>query len=317
MVSAVPVLDGIQSALNPQGPHAAVIAEITWVLLAGATVIFVLVVAIAAYAVFGRRQRARRLSETTLIVGGGIIFPLVVLSALLLYTVIRAGALHAESGATPLRIEVTGEQWWWRVRYLHDDGAVDFETANEIHIPVGRPVELTLRSADVIHSFWVPALAGKLDMIPGRTTRLRLEAERPGQYRGQCAEYCGGPHAFMAFFVVAELPERYEAWVAQQRAPARAVSEASAMTGEKIFASHCAACHAVRGTSARGARGPDLTHVGSRLTLAAGMLPNNPGTMAGWVASSQSIKPGNLMPSFEHFNGEELRALAAYLHDRK
>lgn len=317
LAPTVRILDGIQSALNPQGPQAAVIAEITWVLFIGGAFVFALVLATAAYAILARRQHAAKLGGTALIVAGGIVFPLVVLTALLLYTVIRAGALHAEADVMPLRIEVTGEQWWWRVRYLRHDGSVDFETANEIHIPAGRPIDLALRSADVIHSFWVPTLAGKLDMIPGRTTRLRIMAERAGEYRGQCAEYCGGPHGFMAFFVFAQEAEHYEAWAARQRVPAPAATDQSTRRGEQLFLAHCAACHAVRGTPARGERGPDLTHVGNRRTLAAGLLPNNAGTLAGWIASGQRIKPGNLMPAFEAFEGEDLRRLAHYLETLK
>jgi cytochrome c oxidase subunit 2 len=278
--SIVRLLEGIQSALNPQGPDAALTAEISWVLFAGAAVIFVGVMALAAFAVFGGRESASRLSPRLLVVGGGIVFTAVTLFALLVYTLARSASLHpVEEGA--LRIEVTGEQWWWRVRYP------EFETANEIRIPVGRPVELVLSSADVIHSFWVPVLAGKLDMIPGRTTRLRVKAERPGEFRGQCAEYCGGPHALMALFVVAQ--------------------------SHPLFLENCSACHTVRGTPASGVLGPDLTHVGSRLTIGAALLPNNSGAIAGWIASNQHLKPGNLMPAFQHFSGEELRALAGYL----
>ena len=204
-----------------------------------------------------------------------------------------------------MRIEVIGEQWWWRVRYLDGAGRPEFETANEIRIPGGQPVLLELKSADVIHSFWVPALAGKLDMIPGRTNRLRLLAARAGEYRGQCAEYCGGPHAFMAFFVIAEEEPAFEAWAANQRAPAGQDSD--------LFLRQCGACHTVRGTAAAGKLGPDLTHVGSRKTIGAALLPMNRGALAGWIASSQHLKPGNLMPSFQRLSGEELRGLASYL----
>jgi cytochrome c oxidase subunit 2 len=307
------LLDGVQSALNPQGPHAALAAEIAAVLFVGGALVFLGVMAVAAIAVFAPRDQAARLRESWLIVGGGILFPLVVLSLLLAYSLVRAAALSPAGGEGALRIEVTGEQWWWRVRYLDGAGRPDFATANEVRIPVGRPVELALSSGDVIHSFWVPALAGKLDMIPGRTTRLQIRAERPGEYRGQCAEYCGGPHAFMAFYVVAEEPERFHAWAAKQREPAAPATLGPHARGAELFAAHCAACHAVRGTPATGERGPDLTHVGSRHTLAAGLLPNNPGTLAAWIASSQSIKPGNLMPSFGAYSGEDLRALAGYL----
>jgi cytochrome c oxidase subunit 2 len=305
---AVRLLDGIQSALNPQGPDAALIAEISWVLFAGAAVVFVAVMALAAWAVFGRRERTARLSPRLLIVGGGIVFPAVTLSALLVYSLARAAPLHpVEENA--LRIEVIGEQWWWRVHYLHADGRVDFATANEIRVPVGRPVELLLKSADVIHSFWVPVLAGKLDMIPGRTNRLRLRAARPGEFRGQCAEYCGGPHALMALVVVAEQIGQFDQWANAQRQPATRSND--------LFVANCGTCHTVRGTQAAGVLGPDLTHVGSRLTIGAGLLPTNAGALAGWIASNQHLKPGNLMPAFEHFIGEDLRALADYLESLK
>jgi cytochrome c oxidase subunit 2 len=294
----VRLLDGIQSALNPQGPDAALIAEMSWVLFAGAAAIFAGVMALALYAVFARRENASRLSPRTLVVGGGIAFTTVTLFALLLYSLARASTLHpAEDNA--LRIEVIGEQWWWRVRYP------DFETANEIRVPIGRPVELVLRSADVVHSFWVPVLAGKLDMIPGRANVLRVRADRPGRFRGQCAEYCGGPHALMALVFVVEEPAAFDRWAQRQRSPAA--------SGNGLFEAHCAASHTVRGTPAAGQLGPDLTHVGSRLSIGAGLLPNNAGALGAWIASSQHLKPGNLMPSFRHFSGEELRALAAYL----
>ena len=298
------LLDGIQSALNPQGPDAAVIAEIAWVLLAGAASIFIAVMALAAWSVFGRRDATARLSPRLLIVGGGIVFPAVTLFALLVYSLVRAASLHPVDPAA-LRIEVVGVQWWWRVHYLDAEGRRDFATANEIRVPVGRPVELLLTSGDVIHSFWVPVLAGKLDMIPGRTNRLRVRADRPGEFRGQCAEYCGGPHAFMALYVVAETPERFEQWAQAQRRPAQG--------SHPLFSAHCAACHTVRGTQAAGLLGPDLTHLASRRSIGAGLLPNNAGALAGWIASNQHLKPGNLMPAFQSFSGEDLRALADYL----
>jgi cytochrome c oxidase subunit II len=170
-------------------------------------------------------------------------------------------------------------------------------------------VELVLRSADVIHSFWVPNLAGKVDMIPGRTTRLQLAAERPGVYRGQCAEFCGGPHAKMAFYVIAEAPEQFAAWLENQRKPAQ--------KSHSLFASRCAVCHTVRGTEARGVRGPDLTHLASRGSLGAATLPMNAGTLAAWIVSGQHHKPGNLMPEFKEFTPQELKALAAYLESLK
>lgn len=311
------LLDGMQSALNPQGPQAAVVAEISWLLIGGAALIFIGIMGLTAYAVFARRERAGRISALRLIVGGGIIFPAATLTALLVYSLLRTASLADESAQVPLRIEVIGEQWWWRVHYVGDDGRPDFATANEIRIPVGQPVELALASADVIHGFWVPSLAGKLDMIPGRTNRLRIMAGQPGKFRGQCTEYCGGPHAFMAFYIVADDPQTYATWTERQRQPAAAPVQKVAAQGLDLFVAHCATCHTVRGTRAAGIRGPDLTHVGSRSTIGAGLLTNNTGSLAGWIASNQHLKPGNLMPDFRHFSGIELRALAEYLESLK
>jgi cytochrome c oxidase subunit 2 len=298
------LFEGIQSALAPASAEAEVLAEMAWVLFIGAATIFVLVMALGAWSVLGKRSSTQRLREGPLIVGGGIVFPTVTLAALLVYTLMRGEAVQTPTDAV-VRIEVTGEQWWWRVRYLDADGRPDFETANEIRIPAGKPVLLELKTADVIHSFWVPSLAGKLDMIPGRTNRLRLLAARTGEYRGQCAEYCGGPHALMAFLVFAEDEASYERWTANQRT--------SAGQTNALFLRHCAACHTVRGTPAAGTRGPDLTHVASRKTIGAALLPMNQGAIAGWIASSQHLKPGNLMPAFQRFGGEELRGIAAYV----
>jgi cytochrome c oxidase subunit 2 len=304
-----------QSALAPHGPVAGLIAEFWWVMLAGAAAVLALVVALAAYAVFAPRARAAQLGARPLIVGGGIMFPAVVVSALLVWTLVRAAP--AALTDADLTIEVIGEQWWWRVHYLDADGRRDFATANEIRIPAGATVELRLASADVIHSFWVPALAGKLDMIPGRIHRLRLQAARPGAFRGQCAEYCGGPHALMALHVFAETPDGYERWAAAQRQVAAAPANDEQRRGRALVLAHCATCHAVRGAGAAGLRGPDLTHVGSRRSIGAGLLPSNAGTLAAWIVSSQHLKPGNLMPAFEAFDGVDLRATAAYLESLK
>lgn len=306
------MLDNIQSALAPRGPEAAGILEITWVLVVGGALIFALVVALTALAFFAP---PRWLAGKGLIVGAGIVFPVITLAALLVYTLLAAPRLSTAEPAD-VTIEVVGHQWWWRVNYLDARGEVDFATANEIHLPVGRTVELRLRSADVLHSFWVPSLAGKLDLIPGKDNRLRLAAAEPAVLRGQCAEYCGGPHAQMALFVVAEAPERFEAWRAAQRRPA-AIAAGDAADGEgasgrRLFLSHCTTCHAVRGTRAEGELGPDLTHFASRLSLGAGILPNNRATVAGWIAGNQHLKPDNLMPEF-HFDSDELRALAHWL----
>jgi cytochrome c oxidase subunit 2 len=213
--------------------------------------------------------------------------------------------------------------WWWRVAYLDGQGREIVQDANEVHIPAGQPVVFELESADVIHSFWVPRLGGKTDMIPGRRNFMRLQADAPGTYGGQCAEYCGGPHALMGLVVVAHTPDDYAAWLARQSRPAAVVPSAQGPLalidqGRNVFAaSGCAACHTIRGTEANGLAGPDLTHVGSRQTLGAGILPNNQGTMAGWISDSQSLKPGNRMPSYAVLSGQDVRAVAAYLESLK
>ena len=303
MIARVP--DAIQSALHPRGPAAEAIAEIAWVLFAGGCAIFLIVLGLAAWALWAPPEKRRWLSDRRSVIAGGIVVPVTVLTALLAYTVLFKSPERFVPGGKALRIEVIGHQWWWRVRYLGDAGKVDFESANEIRIPVGQPVELTLRSADVLHSFWVPNLAGKVDMVPGRTNHLRLAARQPGTFRGQCAEYCGGPHALMALYVVAEESAQFEQWREGQRRPAR--------SQDPLFAARCSACHAIRGTPAAGMLGPDLTHVGSRLSIGAGLLPTSVDTLAKWISSSQHVKPGNLMPSIDGLSPEELRMLASYL----
>jgi cytochrome c oxidase subunit 2 len=293
----------MQSILSPHGPAAAAIAEMTWVLFAGGAAILVLVLGLTAHALSARPQRRAWLARERFVIAAGIAFPVATLSALLLYIFV-AGERHEAAAEPALRIEVTGEQWWWRVHYLDAAGQREFETANEIRLPVGSPIELTLRSADVIHSFWVPSLAGKIDMIPGRVNKLRLSAAAPGVYRGQCAEFCGGPHAQMALHVVAQSAEDFDAWRVNQQRPAA--------TGHALFAARCAACHTVRGTPAAGRLGPDLTHVASRVFIAAGTMPNTPGNLAGWLADSQHVKPGNLMPAMR-LGAAELQSLLTYL----
>jgi len=303
---------GIQSALNAQGPHADAVADLTWVMIYGGAAIFALVLALAAYALWWPRRRAW-MGNRRFVLAAGFVFPLVTLTALLVYTFAVARSIVVFPDEPDLRVEIIGEQWWWRIHYLDQGGRVEFATANELVIPAGRSIELTLRAADVIHSFWVPSLAGKLDMIPGHTNRLRISASRPGVFRGQCAEYCGGPHALMGFYVIAREPGAFEAWRAAQREPARAPIADALRHGRTLFLASCASCHTVRGTSAEGTRGPDLTHVGGRMSIGAATLPNNQDTLAKWIAASQHLKPGNLMPSMNIYTGEDLRALAAYL----
>jgi cytochrome c oxidase subunit 2 len=222
-------------------------------------------------------------------------------------------ALLALPDEDALQIEVTAHQWWWEFRYADPDPSRRFVTANELHVPVGRPVTLTLEASDVIHSFWVPRLAGKRDLIPGHTTTLRFQADRPGVYRGQCAEFCGHQHAHMALLVVAEPPARYAAWAERQRQPAPPAANPTVQRGREIFEQRtCAMCHAISGTPAAATRGPDLTHVGGRRTLAAATIPNTRENLVRWIADPHHDKPGVNMPPHA-YRRDELEALAAYL----
>lgn len=268
------------------------------------------------------RPRSERIGARIMI-GGGIVLPAVVLAVVLVYTLRVQAAVSLPSRAVAsfdapprpgeLVVHVTGRQYWWEVEYLDVEPQRRFETANELRIPVGRTVTVRLSSADVNHSFWVPGLQGKMDLIPGRTNALRLEARHPGRWRGQCAEFCGVQHAKMAFVVVALPPAEYEAWAARQRADAPIPRDSAAAADRTAFlASGCPLCHAVRGTAARGELGPDLTHLAGRLTLAAGTLPNTPGHLYGWVANPQAIKPGNHMPAVP-MSPAELHAIVRYL----
>ncbi len=307
----------IQSTMVTYGPHAAVTETLSWVMIIGAVLIFLLVMALAALAILAQGRMRGWMTGRKFIIGLGIIFPVVTLTALLTWGLSISRALV--TGEPPvLRVEVIGERWWWRVHYVDADGAVRLVSANEIKVPTGRSIEFVLKTQDVIHSFWVPSLAGKLDMIPGRVNVTRFSADRPGIYRGQCAEYCGAQHALMAFYVIALPPDQFEAWYAREATPPVAPVIPLLARGKALFMENgCGACHTIRGTSAAGLIGPDLTYVGGRRSIAAGTYPTNVGTLAGWVSSSQHLKPDNLMPSFGNLQGEELRAIAAYLESLK
>jgi cytochrome c oxidase subunit 2 len=291
----------MQSSFSAHGQVASELAQLAWILFAGGGAILVLVIAATIIAL--RTRKRAWVATERFIVAAGVVFPVVVLTILLFHVYGVDARLHA-GPAPEVRVEITGEQWWWRVRYLDAQGTAEFETANEVRIPVGKAVEVTLRSADVIHSFWVPSLAGKVDMIPGRTNRFVLNAADPGVYRGQCAEFCGGPHALMALHVVALQGENFHTWRERQRRPAASTHD--------LFNARCAVCHTVRGTQAMGTRGPDLTHVASRLFIAAGTLANSAANMAGWLADSQHVKPGNLMPAMR-LDAAELKSLSDYM----
>lgn len=318
--------DGLQSllrgwpppVLDAAGPYAQPVALLSWVLLIGGTLVLLVVLAALAIALWGRPALRTRLGGDRAIWIGGVGFPVVVLTALLVWGLWLTSSLQATAPAPgEMRVRVTGEMWWWRVAYLDGSGRAVIHDANELHIPVGQPVLLELDSADVIHSFWVPHLAGKMDMIPGRRNLLRIQADKPGTYGGQCAEYCGGPHALMGFAVVAHTPESFARWRAARLAPPAPPDPAAGEGAALFLSSGCGACHTIRGTAANGIAGPDLSHVGMRRTLGAGILPNNRGTLAGWIADSQTIKPGNRMPNYKQLSPEELNALAAYLEGLK
>ncbi|MDF1587046.1 cytochrome c oxidase subunit II [Rhodospirillales bacterium YIM 152171] len=303
---------GRQSALDPAGVEAEKMAELFWLMAGGAALIWVLVLGTAFYATRVRPRPHGEHVGRMLILGGGVAFPLVVLTSLLIYGLALMPELRAPGDG--LKIRVSGEQWWWRVAYYRPGSDAPVHAANELRLPLGQRVELELDSPDVIHSLWIPPLAGKVDMIPGRTTRLVLEPTRTGTFRGVCAEFCGASHALMAFMVEVMEPEAFAAWLESEAAPARPAKDALARQGADLFLElGCGACHTVRGTEARGPVGPDLTHVGSRLSLAAGIMPNEPDAFARWIAEAEEIKPGSRMPSFNMLPARELDALAAWL----
>jgi cytochrome c oxidase subunit 2 len=301
--------DNDQSTLSPQSDASRRIAGLWWAMFAGAWVVFAVVVALLAAAIVRRRAAKERGDDARskrLILAGGFAAPVVVLSILFAFSVRTLPATSAPAaGRTALTVEVTGRQWWWEVRYP-GSGAV---TANEIHIPAATPVRLVVTTSDVIHSFWVPELNRKIDLVPGRRNEILLEADRPGVYRGQCAEFCGVQHAHMAFLVVADPPARFRAWLADQARPAAA----SGARGREVFLGEaCSGCHTIRGTSADGTRGPDLTHVGSRTTLAALALRNDRESLERWIRDPQGVKPGARMPGLA-LSDDQVDALADYL----
>lgn len=305
--------DGRQSTLTPAGRGAEQLAELFWWMAAGAAVIWLVVVGVAVYAVAIRPEAHEDGRGKVLIIGGGVVFPTIALIILLAYGLSLLPGLLEPAPEGSLRIAVSGEQWWWRVNYLSPDGE-PFELANEIRLPVGQPVEFLLESPDVIHSFWIPSLGGKMDMIPGRKTRLKLEPTKTGIFRGTCAEYCGASHSLMSLEVVVLEKEQYEQWARAQSEPATPPKSGIATAGGRVFmASGCGACHTIRGTEADGSVGPDLTHVGSRLTLGAGILKNEPDAFARWITHTDSIKPEVHMPAFGMLPEDEILALATYL----
>lgn len=300
-------------ALDPQGPDAGGVAVVWWLMFGIGTAVYVVVLVTLGLALRrgrlaerGDGRRPSRVAGMPLLLVGGVAAPALVLVWLTTTTAVMG---PREAGDDALRIQVEGRRFWWHVTY--PDG--DVITANEIHIPTDRTVEIELTSDDVIHSFWVPQLAGKVDLIPGRTNDIVIEADEPGEYEGVCAEFCGIAHAQMRFLVIAEPPGEFEDWLAGQAEPAVEPTDELALRGREAFlGSSCVYCHRIEGTNATSDFGPDLTHLASRRTLAAGIIPNTPGDLAGWIVDPQHVKPGNAMPAMR-LEPDQLQALLAYL----
>ncbi|MEJ7594762.1 MAG: cytochrome c oxidase subunit II [Planctomycetaceae bacterium] len=310
-----------QSMLHPAGPAGAEIAWLWWIMFGAFTAVFILVIVLLLYGIF-RGSSGMAASETGTIrnagtvppwggtgfvVAGGIILPVLVLTPLYVYSLTVSARLRMPEDA--LTIRVVGHMWWWEVRYP-ESGVV---SANEIHIPAGKPVRLELTSTDVIHSFWVPRLNGKRDMIPGVENAFWIQADESGVFRGQCGEYCGTQHANMAFEVIALQPADFDAWLVAQKAKPPEPETSITEHGLRVFlTAGCVQCHSIQGTQAAGNVGPDLTHLGSRRMIGGAMLPNTRGNLAGWIADPQAIKPGIKMPR-TYLEADDLQALVSYL----
>ncbi|MFN7931454.1 MAG: cytochrome c oxidase subunit II, partial [Blastocatellia bacterium] len=314
---------GIQSALDPAGPQAERLSHLWWLMFWVCAVIYVLVMSALIGAILQARSQAnatadaaaKRKMSAAIALALGI--SVLILFSFMLADFSTGRALTSLAAPQALKIEVTGYMWWWDFKYDDPVPSQRLRTANEIHIPVGRPVHFVMTSRDVIHSFWVPNLQGKTDLLTGHTTTTWLQADRAGTYRGQCAEYCGHQHAHMAFLVIAEPEAEFKAWLDGQRRAAPAPVTAEQQQGLQLFQTRsCVMCHQIRGTGAGASSAPDLTHLASRQTLAAGTLANNRANLGGWILDPQHFKPGNKMPA-NALSNEELNALVSYLESLK
>jgi cytochrome c oxidase subunit II len=307
------------SVLEPAGPHAALIRDALWQpMYVAALATFALVVAALVWAIVRRRgnersEDGRRERRLGLAVGAATLATALVLFAILVLSTTTGRAVTATPGREALQVRVTGHQWWWEVQYRDSLAQHWVTTANEIHIPVGRPVAVELVSTDVIHSFWPPSLSGKRDLIPGRENSLWLQADSAGVFRGLCAEFCGHQHAKMGFLIVAEAPDSFARWLTRQRDTAATPTDSLALRGREVFlGASCPMCHSIAGTPSGSRVGPDLTHLAGRRTLAAGTLPNTRGNLAGWITNPQAFKPGAKVPP-SRLSAPDLQALLAYL----
>ena len=328
---------GPQSALDTAGPQAGRIESLWWIFFWVCAVVYVLVLVFlflpllrgdvgrpAAGAAPEPSSDAPEITpdpaaerRRSSVVGAAVTLTVLILFALLLGDMLTGRKIHADPGPDTLTIKITGHQWWWEAQYNDVVPSNIVTTANEIHIPVGRPVKFELFSNDVIHSFWVPSLHGKKDLVPGHPVSTWLQADREGEFWGQCAEFCGHQHANMRMVIVAEAPEKFGQWLEASRKSAGEPVYPQQARGQQVFmSSPCVMCHSIQGTPAGGRVGPDLTHVASRRILAAGAIPNTPGHMAGWIIDPQKIKPGTHMPQ-NNIAPADLRALLEYLESLK
>lgn len=331
LLSAITGCTSVQSPFGAHGPAAHRIANLSWFMTILFLVISAIMWALLALAFYKRRGTLGEHEpidssggEIWIAIGGAAI-PLLVLTVLFVLglQLLRDFPIHGMHGASnhaqmqesmKPEIQIIGHQWWWEIHYLNDDPSKEVVTANELHLPVGRPVNIEVETRDVMHSFWIPALHGKVDLIPGMENFIRIQASQPGSYTGQCAEYCGAEHSRMRLLAIAQAPEEYAAWLEAQRKPGAQPTTPEAIEGKKIFlAGPCSMCHEVRGTLAGGRVAPDLTHIGSRKMIAANVYQNNDAYLEAWITHAQSLKPEAQMPNLTQFSGEQLQDLVAYL----
>jgi cytochrome c oxidase subunit II len=318
-----------QSTLDGHGPAASRIASLSWWMTIVFLVVTVLMWLLIAWGFLKRRGKLEEHAPISADGGqiwiaiGGLVVPFVVLTVFFVFglSLLAKFPIHGmpvNSGVAMQdmrpEIRITGHQWWWQIDYLNSEPALEFTTANELHLPLGRSVNIEVITADVMHSLWIPQLHGKVDLIPGVPNYIHIDASKAGTYQGQCAEFCGGPHAQMRILAVVQPPDEYRAWLLAQRSPASEPKMADEMAGEQVFMSGpCALCHQIRGTLAGGRVAPDLTHIGSRLYIAANSFPNNNAYLEAWVTHAQSLKPEAQMPDLAQFTGTQLQDLIAYL----